>query len=53
MKRTKDYRRMRINWNHQDGFNLDIPHSGWLAFCIGVTLLLDKLPDFISAIRWW
>jgi hypothetical protein len=42
---------MRINWNSQDGFNLDVPYSRWLIFCIGASLLLKALPDIINAIH--
>lgn len=44
---------MQISWNKEDGFKLDVPYSGWLMFCVGLSLLLDALPSFIEAIRWW
>ena len=53
MKPNKDYKRMRINWNNQDGFNLDVPYSGWLIFCIGSSILIKALPDLLNVIRLW
>jgi len=53
MKPDKDYRRMRINWNQENGFNLDVPYSGWLIFCLGLSLIMQALPDILSVIRWW
>lgn len=45
--------RMHVTWNKEDGFKLDVPYSGWLMFCIGLSLLLGTLPSLIDAIRWW
>jgi hypothetical protein len=43
---------MRINWNHQDGFNLDIPYSGWLIFCLGLALVLNATGRARLALRY-
>lgn len=53
MKLKKHYKRMNIKYNQEDGFNLDIPYSRWLVFCIGLSMVLKVLPDFITQIRWW
>jgi len=50
MKLKKDYKRMNIKYNQEDGFNLDVPYSRWLIFCIGLSIVLKALPALITAI---